>query len=1430
MKLTKADRLRIAVGRDKGEYGRSILYYAPRKGTPDEEGNIQQQIARRVRRANQLYEVFFVGDIPQELGGHFREVVKQAAQARDVESLTRILLEYQGYEKYNRYGTGKFQNQRNMRYRLRERGLRSLLEQHVHEQMNDTWQREEYTQAAVAVMECLCDGRNWESNVRALRRKETEALEDFLEACRECQLADRGFPYIFNGTQNLEKHFTLLMKGLVGAGQPERENQIIDAYYSEDPARVKACIDEQIRWLTSDMIVLTRNQDRQTVEVNLSEYTYSYATEARMRAILVRMRKSLKRGRNADTAILLLQALAQMDGSSLRQVADVPTDSLEYEALREYVDAVNRDYYKTNIFKSVRNTEIKVQIHRDDAENDAEILALSGIGKEKQQGLHRTLALYAASAEESDQVLLDLKKLVFEYFVPRQKKKDSYLRTDKLWRFPIEQEECFDVAFEVVSTERNQSQNAAIPLKQLWEQPTVDQKQVKDRIRYVNYGKYLKLIRISETLEKEEKDFCLYWSAYIKAFVEKNYVKTQKTLEKAECTSIRMLTACWKEMIRFLCGKYMDIGKAVYHFAMPEALSPMNPVTYGRVRDEYRRGISSFAYETIKAEDTLKRSIAVVTVSAVHNFSGSVIDEEKRARYQETMGTEVDDAGTEDIFFIKGEAMEAIRKDNVVKQLMRYFGGRSSVDPRVLSQLEAAPMAVIWELLGHLKSIRNRNFHYTAGAENKISCQYAKLLWENEMAVYRQKICEKYYKKMVSLFYSEEDIYRLVAVLYGHIMTVEAQIPNFSTIWNESDMAVFAQSLLECQKLNPKNSQRFEEALQYLLREIYAHDFVVKESAGRYFLEAVKQNVEDAKAAVETGWSREARQHLKASEDFKRYVNQVVQTLCETEGDSQSEISLAKLCQFIVTEYRQQNRKRNTDEIYKHFKVLLNRCVKQAFLNFVEKEYGFILEPQNRTGRDDNYLDTVRIMVPVRAIEDSDHSDLLYDWFVYAHFVHPLQLEELVCQFKGYIQYRENILRRMDYAGQLEQEDMERYWLELQNGSIHSAKEILQVLEFVKHSAGRLTNTFDDYYDDKEAYARYMAQYIDLSQEKGMTEYDRLRGFCRDALGTGFAVDIYAEGEKPRLLRHVEWSRMYAGGDEALHQYSKVSREEIKEYYRHKDEVRKMVTSGLCETYDQQKMVLEHRKLASRIKLEDVTSIYHAIYELLGQLVSMSYLRERDEMYLLLGFYYMVLQANRGKSSEENAWNEILDSLEFRNYHVEKGLVLYQVLGIFDFGTKLLCYDKEKAKWSRENGSTSLKIMKFHKMHSKSLACALRLFEDDRYSTDIAALRNYVDHFKYYADHDKSIVNLYEEFHTKFFGYSTKLRKNLLFLFSNVLEGYGVDTVMSLRDAEDKHTKIEISVKSQKYDYKFRQGGIARVEARSEVFVEALKKELEYSR
>ena len=129
--------------------------------------------------------------------------------------------------------------------------------------------------------------------------------------------------------------------------------------------------------------------------------------------------------------------------------------------------------------------------------------------------------------------------------------------------------------------------------------------------------------------------------------------------------------------------------------------------------------------------------------------------------------------------------------------------------------------------------------------------------------------------------------------------------------------------------------------------------------------------------------------------------------------------------------------------------------------------------------------------------------------------------------------------------------------------------------------------------------------------------------------------------------------------------------------------------------------------------------------------------------------------------------------------------------------------------WEETKGwSIGMKEQKFKEMHSSSMACAIQLFENADYSREIGQLRNYVDHFKYYVNHEKSITDLYDEFFTKFFGYSSKLRRSVLVNFSNVLEKYFLENGVTFETTEDGiKMNLIATLTSQKFTYKLQSKG-----------------------
>ncbi len=150
---------------------------------------------------------------------------------------------------------------------------------------------------------------------------------------------------------------------------------------------------------------------------------------------------------------------------------------------------------------------------------------------------------------------------MFEYFLPENSKETSkYTTVQNLWNIPYLPKIFFDYGFE--NEDFDDDNECAEDIETLCDvepQYKINQHSLKRRIRYVNYGKYLQMTKNESDRERR------YWIHYIKEFVEKNYVDSGRTLSEKNCYASSMMLNCWKEIIRYLCGKYIDIGKAVFH-------------------------------------------------------------------------------------------------------------------------------------------------------------------------------------------------------------------------------------------------------------------------------------------------------------------------------------------------------------------------------------------------------------------------------------------------------------------------------------------------------------------------------------------------------------------------------------------------------------------------------------------------------------------------------------------------------------------------------------------------------------------------------------------------------------------------------------------------------------------------------------------------
>lgn len=1173
--------------------------------------------------------------------------------------------------------------------------------------------------------------------------------------------------------KNLEKYFAQILQQV--------------ATYKETDVAKKIQYLQSIKKLSWSKKNKKTNKTEEVV-VSLSEFRCPEATEECLKEMLTRMRKPLKRGTNGEVAIRLLQGLAQMDGKTLASViTEMLQNDKEKEALEKFINAVDENYHKTYIIKSIKNHDVKVQVHDDKL--DLSSINIEKVDKKKKNkvALSTTLERYAASPESSVQILKEVKGVLLDYFMGKESKvKEEFTRDDKLWKIPNRIEEFFDTDFEAIDDKKKQKVEAREELDAIWCSEEVKYSDIKKRINYVNCGKYQQLIK------NETDDIRIYWIGYVKNYIEKNYVTKKRIFTREDCYKTKMLLECWKDVLRFICGKYIDLGKAVYHFAMPEVMSAEKNLCYGSLDEKYQQGISSFAYEAIKAEENIQRDIAKATVAAATAFSSSVLDPDKHQKAMEEEGEKEKGEKLEDILFMKEDAILrcAKNKDVMMKQLLRFYGGYSAIRER--EKLDS--VGLMKELLSHIKAIRNENFHFTNGKIVEADSKYTEVLWKNEQAAYKQGVREKYYSNNVAMFYPQEEVCKLVESLYQKDSVSEAQIPAFRTIWQRKLLPEYISGLScprEC-KNDVDKTVIFEGALYFLLKEIYYRDFILSKEAKNLFFKAVENYKDEMNNASKSdSRNKEKRALANAGSDFKRYVDKL----------NTKDNTFGKVCQFINTEYNQQNRGKQEEEIYKHFKMILPICVRKAFQSYIDEHYEFIKKPtyvENVTG---DYLENI-------GINCMEMKPELAHWFTFAHFIHPRQLNFLVGNFKDYIQYRKDVFRRAGYAGQFANEKERATEERLVNKSVEKAENILEVLEFVRHVSGRVSNDLSDYYQNQDDYKKYMSKYIETN-----VDWEN--------------YDIYADAKNAKVLRNVEIARMYAGGDMAIPSYPKIRKAELEEYYKDKDRIAQIQSRGICKNEKEQKEVVRFQQLKGRITLNEVTDLFSLTNDLLGNLVSLSYLRERDEMYLFLGFYYMALRHAEG-------WGkEALDTVRTSKYAVAKGLVLYQTLAVFDFGTNLLCQD-EKGEWKEKTGA---KWKYFINNHPDTYNCVIPLFEITKYGDNAKDTRNYVDHSKYYVDHRWSILDLYSQFYTQSFGYSSKLRKSVLSNLQGTLEKYFV--VSKLRFEGMTNVVLEGKPTSKQFVYKYEDSKskvnkslikTTNIDAKSKTFVDAVYELLKYKK
>lgn len=1115
------------------------------------------------------------------------------------------------------------------------------------------------------------------------------------------------------------------------------------------------------------------------------------------------------------------------------------------EVFEKVAAFVKEDYTKENrmrkIANSIENNNVKVQIADRDGDT---VLQLSNAEHPKKGNIFRFIREYTASGEEQQkEMLIHIRKLIILYFCGLESLENADVQEWSFGNFELDDAMNFsDDAMNLIN------EIAQTPGKEKAKKRNLSEK-LKAAIRDEIASHYQDAVKMEGLTESD-----IYWLQYFERIAEKE-IRVKDSLNPRKLSVRFLCNIAWKEWVSFIAMKYVDMGKAVYHFAMPDlsTVSDRKQLKMGEIQPQYHNGISSFDYERVKARESLERELSQYIAFAVNNFSRTICSDEFRSK-----------KGNEDILSVKNPEL----LPDTRRRILQYFGGASAWEDSAVEVLYE-DQEIAEALKTKLADVRNSNFHYTgrsAGMDSENDEIVSEFI-EHEISQVGRIYRKKYYANNALMFYKESSITKLMDHLYDGYKMRPAQIPAFQKIINRANLG---ETIAQIVKGTNKKSiyavnqgydlgKNFEGAFFFMLKEIYYYDFLQLKDLPKRFYAALDQM---------------NNQNKEALDNFKKRLDEI----------HYKELSFGEICQYIMTDYNQQNNDKkkhvsavektvtvkgkelkkieeikDTSQKYKHFRTLLYMGIKGAFLSYLLKEnaefFEFLREPV--------YVADVYQRISeeefcsgweCHVYDDFKEQDkaALQSYYVCAHFLNPKYLNHMIGSVKNYIQYRTDIEHRAKGTKHLCEdirEEMDYY------------EDILRMLEFCMLFTGQISHELNDYFDSEDDYIAQMEKYIQYGKGK---KYDvnPLKLFCEDEISIKTSdakgkkkkisrkIGTYYDGLNPILNRNMIMAKLYGGTKTVDFCFRPINRGDFQVYYNETEELSQVFHRGYCETEDEQRRLRLYQNHKNRIELVDVLVYSELINDLMSQLISWAYLRERDLMYLQLGYYYIKLYHT--DSVPENHWMRQLSGDEV---DIADGAILYQIAAMYTY--ELPVYElKDGVAYAPEKAvSTGANIGRFLKKYcqgdreeqEKTYLAGLCFFENVNDHDKLTDLRNYVDHFKYFTKSDQSILELYSQMYDSFLSYDVKLKKSVTYILKNILLRYFVDVGLTMGCAdlarEDgrvfRGAKIEIceeNLRSDFFTYKIfktedgrmKPNGEVRVKVREDEFIRQLREILRY--
>lgn len=1015
--------------------------------------------------------------------------------------------------------------------------------------------------------------------------------------------------------------------------------------------------------------------------------------------------------------------------------------SIPENELKLLIAAIRADYTRENYIEKIANSIEKQNVPIQVSEDGKRIILSSAYNKKKSY-IFDFMEKYASCDKAGqEEMLKNMRYLIILFFFGKKVAEDALNDTGFCaWSFGLTLKEYGEEMFsgevyDLWNTREN------IPYSQ-----KADIRNLGDRIK-LEYSKAL-VEHYQEALSLEDlSDFERKWIGYISDKAGKMISNHNMSPYKFTCGYLCERT--WEEWISFIAMKYVEMGKGAYNFTMSalDETAKGDQVSFGTVDERYKNGISSFDYERMAAKDHLSRNLATYVSFALNNLDSSVRSLDVREK-----------SGYEDI--LSSRTLDLL--PDAKTKVLRYFGGESSFENMSVKDMSAED--IVSDLVSYFKVTRNSCFHFVSGVTEAVGSGFFKAVFDKECNNAGIILRKRFYSNNVAMFYSDQNISNLMTEMYDSVRNDPAQIPSFNKVVSRNEVRNFLTQLIPVSNRTPLNnaetSELFKNSIYFVLKEIYYHDFLHEKNLMKRFLDAISS--------------------LKAADDNEKRAHEAFAARVKIITSKNDDFG--SLCQEIMTEYNQQNNQKskmasakkdketgeikkieNDNIIYKHYVMLLYQGIRQAFYKFIEEKecYAFLKKPS--IGKQPEEKDFIygwsTDMYNVMDVSDP----LIQSWYITSHFINQKQLNHLIGQFKNYITYLDSIENRAEQTGNRIRESSK--------DQLDLYMKLLAVLDFAKLNNSLVSNTLEDYFDDADEYAKYISGFIDF----GGDTKEALQAFCNQKFKSGDATETlgkYYDGLNPIMERNIILASMFGNTAIASNVIDRVTEKEVKDFYKRKNKVADLLSRG-ASSEDDLKAIRFYQNLKNRIELVDMLSITELTNELVSHLTGYAYLRERDLMYMQLGYQYVKLFYTDAIDA-----NNKLRSLD-GDCHITDGAVLYQIAAMYSYDLPLYVIDDcGKAVKPDKHQSIGSKVKVFAKEYCKDdydvYKEGLNLFEDisgpkDGRHNEFIDIRNYIDHMKYFANQKKSILDMYSEMYGGFFSYNTKLKKSVSYVLPNIL-------------------------------------------------------------